>query len=235
MKKAAHVPRRRMTGEAIRRMVIAAMLSAITAILVFTPIGMIQLPPPLPAVTTVHIPVILAALVEGPLVGLAVGLVFGVCSLIRAWQSGMVGLTLFFRNPLVSVLPRLLIPLVALGLYLLWKRLVKPTPLTEKLGTGMAAALGAITNTVCCLGMILILYGQDLSALVSGLVSGGNAAAPYADNAGAWLVAVVGLPNGLAEAAVAALLVPLIKTAVDAIVRRSGRRGASLAKKEPLP
>ena len=77
---------------AIRRMVVTAMFAAITALLAFTPIGMITLPPPLPAVTLVHLPVILAALVEGPLVGVGVGLVFGLCSLIRAWGSGMVGL-----------------------------------------------------------------------------------------------------------------------------------------------
>ena len=78
---------------AIRKMVISAMLSAITAVLTFTPIGMIPLPPPLLSVTTVHIPVIVAALAEGPLVGLLVGLVFGLCSLIRAFTSGMTGLT----------------------------------------------------------------------------------------------------------------------------------------------
>jgi len=104
-------------SERIRRMVIAAMLSAITAVLTFTPIGMIPLPPPLPSATMVHIPVLLAVLVEGPAVGLTVGLVFGLCSCIRAWETGMVGLTLFFRNPIISVLPRLLVPLAAYGLW----------------------------------------------------------------------------------------------------------------------
>ena len=120
------VPSARRQSEAIRRMVVAAMLSAITAVLTFTPIGMIPLPPPLLSATTVHLPVILAALVEGPVVGLVVGLVFGLCSFIRAWETGAVGLTLFFRNPLVSVLPRLLVPLVALGVYLLALGLTRP-------------------------------------------------------------------------------------------------------------
>ncbi|MEG1775506.1 MAG: ECF transporter S component, partial [Clostridia bacterium] len=107
------IQKRAKQSELIRKMVIAGMLSAITALLTFTPFGMIPLPPPLPAATTVHVPVILAALVEGPWVGLVVGLVFGACSFIRAWETGIVGLTLFFRNPLVSVLPRLLVPLAA--------------------------------------------------------------------------------------------------------------------------
>lgn len=207
---------------AIRRMVITAMFAAITALLTFTPVGMITLPPPLPAVTLVHLPVILAALVEGPLVGVGVGLVFGLCSLIRAWGSGMVGLTLFFRDPLVSVVPRMIIPLTAWGTYTLWKRLVKGRGFSDKLGVGIASAAGAVTNTVLCLGMIVLLYGENLTVLVNQLVSGGNTGVTYLNNAGAWLVAVVGLPNGLAEAAVAAILVPMVKTAVDAVNRRSG-------------
>ncbi|MEG2703030.1 MAG: ECF transporter S component, partial [Clostridia bacterium] len=58
------IQKRAKQSELIRKMVIAGMLSAITALLTFTPFGMIPLPPPLPAATTVHVPVILAALVE---------------------------------------------------------------------------------------------------------------------------------------------------------------------------
>ena len=65
MKQETLLENRRRQSERIRQMIVAAMLSAITALLVFTPIGMIQLPPPLLAVTTVHVPVLIAALVEG--------------------------------------------------------------------------------------------------------------------------------------------------------------------------
>ncbi len=218
------VPGKRTSARTTRRMVIVAMLAAVTILLTFTPVGMIQLPPPLPAVTLVHIPVILGALTEGPLVGVAVGLVFGLCSLIRAWGSGVVGLTLFFRNPLVSVLPRMIIPLTAWGAYVLWNRLVKRKGAADKIGAGIASAVGALTNTVLCLGMIMILYGGDLTVLINNLISGGSANAAYLNNAGAWLVAAVGVPNGLAEAAVAAVLIPMVKVAVDA-VNRHGKRG----------
>ena len=218
----------------IRRMVITAMLGAITALLAFTPVGMITRPPPLPAVTLVHLPVILAALTEGPVVGVAVGFLFGLFSLIRAWGSGMVGLTLFFRNPLVSVLPRMIIPLTAWGAYMLWKKLVRREGAADKLGAGVASAIGALTNTVLCLSMIVLIYGKDLTVLVNNLVSAGNTNATYMDQAGAWLVAVVGLPNGLLEIAVAAILVPLVKTAVDAVDRR-GRRNRMPAKDAAAP
>lgn len=210
-------------SESIRKMVVAGMLSAITAVLTFTPIGMIPLPPPLLSATTVHLPVILAALVEGPVVGLIVGLVFGLCSFIRAWESGAVGLTLFFRNPLISIVPRLLVPLVALGVYLLWKRLVKNNAVTDKIGAAIASAAGSITNTVLCLGALILIYGNDLTQMVNEMISAGSADAVYLNNVGAWIVAFVGLPNGIGEAIVAAVIVPMIKIAVEAVLRRSRR------------
>ncbi|MBR3873887.1 MAG: ECF transporter S component [Clostridia bacterium] len=208
-------------SERIRKMVLASMLSAITAVLTFTPIGMIPLPPPLPSATMVHIPVLLAALAEGPVVGLIVGLVFGLCSCIRAWETGMVGLTLFFRNPVISVLPRLIVPLAAVAVWMLWKKFVKHNAVTDKVGAAVASVIGTVVNTVLCLGLIVVIYGADLTAMINEMISSGSADAAYLNNAGAWLVAVVGLPNGIAESIVAAIIVPIIKTAVDAVSRRS--------------
>lgn len=205
----------------IRQMVIAGMLSAIVAVLTFTPIGMIPLPPPLPNATTVHIPVLLAALVEGPVVGLIVGLVFGLCSFIHAWETGAVGLTLFFRNPLVSVLPRLIVPLAAFGVWALWRRVIQPGRVTDKVGAAAAAVVGTITNTVLCLGSIVLLYGADLTVMINEMIAAGNAEAAYLNNAGAWLVAAVGVPNGIGECIVAAVIVPMIKAAVEAVTRRT--------------
>ncbi len=211
-------------SERIRQMVIAAMLSAIVAVLTFTPIGMIPLPPPLPSATTVHIPVLVAVLVEGPVVGLIVGAVFGICSFIRAWELGMVGLTLFFRNPIISVLPRLLVPLIAFGAWMIWRRLIRQNAVTEKIGTALCAVIGTIANTVMCLGLIALIYGGDLTAMLNEMISAGNADAAYLNNAGQWLVAVVGVPNGIGECIVAAIIVPMIKTAVDAVIRRTPAR-----------
>lgn len=226
MKQETILEKRRRQSDRIRQMTVAAMLSAITALLVFTPIGMIQLPPPLLAVTTVHVPVLIAALVEGWWVGGFVGLVFGVCSLIRALESGAVGLTLFFRNPLISVLPRILFPLGAYAVYLLLKKLFRDGQVRDKIAAGIAAAVGAILNTVLVLGTLYLIYGAKLTELVNNMISAGNAEAHYLDHAGAWLVAAVGLPNGIAEAVVAALLVPMVKVAVDAVTKRKGRKQA---------
>ena len=212
-----------------RRTVVTAMLAAITLLLTFTPVGMIPMPAPLPSITLVHIPVIIAVLLEGPLVGVSIGFVFGISSLIRAWGSGAVGLTLFFRNPIISVIPRMLIPLVVWGVYQLLRKLLRKTNVTDKIVSAAAAAMGAITNTVLCLGLIVLIYGQDLTVIVNNLISSGDAGATYANHAGAWLVAVVGLPNGISEAVVAAIIIPLIKIAVESATKRRhrGRTGVS--------
>jgi len=219
-----NVSSRSRQSERIRKMVISAMLSAIVAVLTFTPIGMIPLPPPLPSATTVHIPVLVAALVEGPMVGLIVGAVFGLCSFIRAWETGMIGLTLFFRNPVISVLPRLVVPLIAFGAWLCWRKLIKQNAVTDKIGVALAAVIGTVTNTVLCLGLIAMIYGGDLTVMLNEMISAGNADAAYLNNAGEWLVAVVGVPNGIGECIVAAIIVPMIKTAVDAVIRRTPAR-----------
>ena len=211
-----------LSRERLYKMVIAAMLAALTAVITFTPIGLIPLPPPLPNATTVHIPVIIAALCEGWGVGLFVGLVFGTCSLINAWGTGKVGLTLFFRNPLVSVLPRLMVPCVAILLFTLWKKFFPEGKVKDKIGAAITAVLASLTNTVCCLGMIALIYGGELTELVNNAIQAGSTEAAYLDNAGAWLVAAVGVPNGIAESLLAALIVPTAKLAIDAVKHRRG-------------
>ena len=57
-----------------------ALMAAIVILLANTPLGMIQLP--IIKATTVHIPVILGAIILGPMAGAILGGVFGICSLI---------------------------------------------------------------------------------------------------------------------------------------------------------
>ena len=92
-------------------MVIIGLLSAVVITLGMTPFGLIRLGA-LNA-TTMHIPVLIGALVEGPKVGALVGLIYGLFS----WWSNMTQpsslLSPLFMNPLVSVLPRFLFPIFA--------------------------------------------------------------------------------------------------------------------------
>ena len=89
-----------------RKLVSAGMLSAISIILGMTPLGIIPIGPL--SATTMHLPVIIGAVLEGPVVGLIIGAIFGGFSLYQAASGGSV-LAPLFMNPLVSILPRLLI------------------------------------------------------------------------------------------------------------------------------
>ena len=208
---------RKQSSWTVRRIVITAMLSAITVLLAFTPIGMIPMPAPLPSITLVHLPVILAALLEGPVVGMAIGFVFGISSLIRAIPSGALTLTFFFRYPWVSVLPRMIIPIMVWLAYMLFSKILSNKKIGDKVATAIAAAIGAITNTVLCLGVIILLYSQGITEIMQNVIGIESA------HAGAWLVTAVGVPNGITEAVTAAVLIPVIKLAIDASAKRFKR------------
>jgi uncharacterized membrane protein len=95
-----------------RQIAFAGVLGAITVALGLMPIGgFIQIPPI--AVTTMHIPTILAGVLEGPAVGGIVGGIFGAFSFWRA-QSAVNPLDkLIFTNPLIAFVPRILIGVVS--------------------------------------------------------------------------------------------------------------------------
>lgn len=136
----------------VRRMSIISVLSAISIMLSMTPLGFIPIGPT--NATIMHIPVIIGAIVEGPAVGMSVGLIFGLTSLVR--NLTMPTITSFaFINPLVSVLPRVLIGVVAYYVYQITIKITKNSFISGWI-TGF---IGSLVNTVGVLGMIYILYG----------------------------------------------------------------------------
>jgi uncharacterized membrane protein len=103
-----------------RKLVIAAMLGAITIVLGLTPLGIIPLGLINP--TTMHIPVIVAGIAEGPVVGALVGLIFGIYSLLNAILRNASPVAFVFYNPLISVLPRILIGVTSYYAYTALKK-----------------------------------------------------------------------------------------------------------------
>ena len=65
-------------------MVSVALMAAIVIVLANTPLGMIQLP--IIKATTVHIPVILGAILLGPAAGAILGGVFGICCVLTVYE-----------------------------------------------------------------------------------------------------------------------------------------------------
>lgn len=98
----------------VRQITIAGVLGAISIVLGMTPLGFI--PVGMTNATTMHLPVILGGIVEGPVVGGLVGLIFGLSSLFNAMRNPT-PLSFVFLNPLISVLPRVLIGVLAHYLY----------------------------------------------------------------------------------------------------------------------
>ena len=136
----------------VRRMAIIGVLSAISIMLSMTPLGFIPIGPT--NATIMHIPVIIGAIIEGPVVGITVGFIFGATSLLKAFT--MLTITSFaFVNPLVSVLPRMLIGIVA---YYVYKLTIKFTKNVFVSGW-ITGVMGSLVNTAVVLGMIYILYG----------------------------------------------------------------------------
>ena len=150
--KAMKVKSRKTKKLEVRKMAIIGVLAAISIMLSMTPLGFIPIGPL--NLTIMHIPVIIGAVLEGPLVGIIVGLIFGVTSLLRAIT--MPTITNFaLINPLVSILPRVLIGIVAYYVYKLTIKLTK----NAFVSGWITGVIGSLVNTVGVLGMTYILYG----------------------------------------------------------------------------
>lgn len=182
-----------------RQLTVAGMLASISAILGLTGYGFI----PLPTIkaTIMHIPVIIGAILEGPTVGMMVGLLFGLFSIFQNMTAPNI-LSFALLNPLVSVVPRVLIGLMAYYSY----KLVSSRNETFRIGVG--AAVGSLTNTAGVMGMIYILYAADF-AKARGLD-------PESVRSVIWGII---LANGIPEAIISVLItVPIV-----IILKRSAR------------
>ena len=98
----------------VRKLTIIGVLGAISVVLGSTPIGFIPVGPT--RATIMHIPVIIGAIAEGPIVGAFIGLIFGLFSIFQA-VTAPTPVSFVFLNPLVSVIPRILIGLVSFYVY----------------------------------------------------------------------------------------------------------------------
>ncbi|NLK69638.1 MAG: ECF transporter S component [Clostridiaceae bacterium] len=149
----------------VRKIAVTGILSALSIVLNFTTLGFIMIPGLSIQVTLMHIPVIIGAILEGPAAGAFIGLVFGLSSFYTAFTSPMP--TAFaFRNPLVSVLPRILIGIVAYYVYYWLSKVMGKK--RDAISIGTSAVLATTTNTLGVLGTIYIIYAKKyISALIT--------------------------------------------------------------------
>ena len=178
-----------------RRLVLIGALGGISIFLGVSGLGLIRLP--IFSLTIMHIPVIRGALLEGPVVGIAVGLIFGLFSMYQNITAP--GLTSFiFWNPIVALIPRMLIGIVAYYSFKLLKSKIKSTGVCA----GIASILATLTNTIGVLGLTYILYLDKYAQ-----------AREISRDAVAGTLLTVGLTNGIPEAIVSALItIPIVVT-----------------------
>jgi len=176
-----------------REIVIAGVIGGVALFLGATRLGFIPVPIPfIGNATIMHIPAIVGGALEGPVVGALAGLIFGIFSFLYADVP-------IFKDPIVAILPRLLIGVVA------WAVFVSLRRWSVDLASVAAGLLGSLTNSVGVLGLGLILPLGQQSYLTPALVA-------------------ASIPQVIAEAILAAVVTVVLVRGVMLI--RSGRATA---------
>lgn len=199
----------------VRYLVSLAMMCAVLLVLGMTGIGFIQLP--VIKATTMHIPVILGAILLGPGAGAVLGGVFGLCSI---WANTTApGLLSFAFSPFMTteglpgVLKSLWIALVCrilLGLLAGWFwKLFKKVLKKDYLALPVTAALASVCHTILVMGSIYVLLAQQYA-------DAKNVAASAVFD----LVLGTIVASGIPEAIAAAILVTGIGKALVNISKR---------------
>lgn len=131
----------------VRKVVIAGVMGAISIFLGATHLGFIPWVSGA-SLTIMHVPVIIGAVLEGPVVGLVTGFIFGGFSLLQAAIAPTGPADVWFVNPLVSILPRLFIGPVA---WLVYRAVKNFREIPALVAAGIS---GSLTNTVLVLGVL---------------------------------------------------------------------------------
>ena len=202
-----------------RYMATLAMLCGVLLVMGMTGIGFIPLP--VIKATTMHIPVILGAILLGPGAGAALGAVFGLCSI---WANTTTpGLLSFAFSPFMStdglngVMKSLWIALGCRILFgfvagLLWK-LIKRIAGKDYIALPVTAVVSTLCHTIFVMGSIYLLLAQQYAA-----------AKNVAINAVFGLIMGTVTASGIPEAIVAAILVTVIGKALLHLTARMKKR-----------
>jgi len=203
----------------MQTLTLTGMFAAIILLLNFTPfLGFIILP--MGRATTLHIPVIIGSILLGPKVGAGLGFLFGFCSFLTASTAPM--LSSFVFSPLIPVpgtdsgspwaLVVAFVPRILLGIvpWYLYKLLGRITPERfQMVHLPVTAIVSAAFHTFLVMFLWYSLF-RDPWAYARGETVGEMFA----------VVMFIISTNGLAEAIVAAILVPAVSVPLFVVARR---------------
>ena len=192
-----------------RWLVSVALMAAIIIVLANTPLGMIQLP--VIKATTVHIPVILGAILLGPSAGAILGGVFGICSVVSNTMTpsllsfafspfmSTTGIPGAFKALWVAVGCRILLGVAAGWLWILFRKV----KVNEVIALPIVGFVGSIFHT------IIVLFAQQYAE-----------AKEVAISAVFGLVMGTVMASGIPEAIAAAILVLAIGKVLVVVFRK---------------
>ena len=138
-----------------KKLALTGAFAALVIVLGITKLGFITLGPTV-SITILHVPVILICMLSGLPEGLFVGAAFGLLSLIQASMNPSTLLDPLFVNPLFSVVPRMLVAVVAWGLWKLFNGLLH---LPKSVAAGITAFLSTLAHTLLVIGFIYLFKG----------------------------------------------------------------------------
>ncbi|MEY8440388.1 ECF transporter S component [Anaerotruncus colihominis] len=195
-----------------KALTLIGLLAAVEVVLTLTPLGFVPLG--VTKATTIHIPVILGAVLLGPAAGAVLGGVFGVLSVLtntfQPTVTSFVFTPFYALTPdfsgngwslVVAIVPRILIGVVSAYVFRVLARFSKGRS-AALIGAGI---VGSLTNTILVMGGIYLFFGESYAA-AKGIA--------FSALFGV-IMGVIGI-NGVLEAIVAAILTlalgrPLVK------------------------
>lgn len=154
-------------------------------------------------VTIVHVTVILVAVLFGPKMGSVLGTTWGLLSMIRAYMQPT-PFNIVFLNPVVSVLPRLIVGFLSGVLFLFFRK-----KFSDKVSYAVTAGIGTLINTVLVLGSIY-LFASETYAEALGI----------SETLLLGALATVAGTNGIIEMIASVIILPLIAIPLSKVISR---------------
>ena len=192
----------------VGRLARMALLMAIIILLTFTPLGYITLP--FIAATTIQMPVIIGAVMMGPMAGLALGIAFGLsalCKVLMMPGADPVATAIlsynFFLYAVIAIVPRGLMGWLS---GLLFAGLNKTLPNQRLISYGITGFVGSMLNTIFYLGSLWLMASGIVAEVYSMDISGVGA-----------MVMTVAATAGIPEAIVSCVIVAAVCRALQAI------------------
>lgn len=180
----------------VKQLTQLGILIALIVVMAFTPLGYLRLPGL--SITFLTVPVIIGAILLGPMAGGILGIAFGITSLMQCFGLEPFGSALLSINPffatIVCIVPRFLMGFLTGAIYKVLSKVSK----NQLVNCAVTSLCGALLNTVLFMGTLVALYYN--TDFIQGFVIDYGAGNPFM-----FIVLFVGI-NGLIEAGVSLVI-----------------------------